>query len=149
MAAQKPLHIEDAADGTIPGRGRGHVLVQGHAGEVAGHDRVQGQGHAPAGGTLDQGLAATHAPARVQGHTLEARAVPAAQKNVNRSPQKSKIRRMEWMRQLLWRKSKWTDLIHVLSPDHVQDLDLSLGQDLSRVASPGPGHAQGLWSEMH
>lgn len=137
MAAQKPLHIEDAADGTIPGRGRGHVLVQGHAGEVAGHDRVQGQGHAPAGGTLDQG------------HTLEARAVPAAQKNVNRSPQKSKIRRMEWMRQLLWRKSKWTDLIHVLSPDHVQDLDLSLGQDLSRVASPGPGHAQGLWSEMH
>lgn len=48
--ALKCLH-----SGTIPGRGRGHVLVQGHAGEVAGHDRVQGQGHAPAGGTLDQG----------------------------------------------------------------------------------------------
>lgn len=95
------------------------------------------------GNTCPPGLAATHAPARVQGHTLEARAVPAARKNVNRSPQKSKIRRMEWMRQLLWKKSKWTDLIHDLSPDHVQDLGLSLGQDLSHVASPGPGHAQG------
>lgn len=95
------------------------------------------------GNTCPPGLAATHAPARVQGHTPEARAALAAQKNANRSPRKSKIRRMEWMRQLLWRKSKWTDLTRVLSPDRVQDLALSLGQDLSRVASPGPGHAQG------
>lgn len=48
--ALKCLH-----SGTIPGRGRGHAPVQGHAGEVAGHDHVQGQGRAPAGGTLDQG----------------------------------------------------------------------------------------------
>lgn len=48
--ALKCLH-----SGTIPGRGRGHALVQGHAGEAAGHDHDPGRGHAPAGGTLDQG----------------------------------------------------------------------------------------------
>lgn len=40
---------------------------------------------------------------------------------------------VEWARQLLRRESKWT----ILSPDHVQDLDRSPGQDLSHLISLG------------
>lgn len=148
MEDQRPLHTEDAADGTIPGQGPGLALDHGPGGGEGLHGPGPDLAPVLAGAILGLDLVAAVARDHIRGHVLEARVAPAPQMNVNQNRPRNRIRKMEWMRQQPWKtNSNWSALIR--APSHARDLAHVQSRDLgqSHAASLGPGHAQGLWSE--